>query len=118
MRRDERLRLNSRSGSTAAAKVVDAHEPSCACGKRAWCDVKVACVSVSIFDQQQQQSLFYLPRRIGAAANEEYARSWITPTEVSGCIPMLIGNRLAHVFPICALCFKAGLEFEQIGRNF
>jgi hypothetical protein len=28
-----------------------------------------------------------------------HERRWITPTEVSGRIPKLIGNLLAHVFP-------------------
>ena len=41
----------------------------------------------------------------------------ITPTEGSRRVPEFIGNRLAHVFPICATGFKARLEFEQIGSN-
>jgi hypothetical protein len=39
-------------------------------------------------------------------------RRRITPTEVSGRVPKLLGNRLAHVFPIRSPVFKASLEFE------
>src|SRR5215813_10807856 len=41
-----------------------------------------------------------------------HERRRITPAEVSDRVPKLIGNRLAHIFPIYAPGFKASPKFE------